>query len=399
MPPTSKHTLAPRRGALRAAVLFVAASVLVAGAAGQPRGPSPKPAGGPGVGPGGGGAGGARPPIPPPPFQQGINIVANQRMRTPLDAGALSGVIFPSPVNAYANATFWSAVVTQIKNVLAADPNRAPTLVRLAFHMCGTYDKNANTGGCGYSADSIWSTHARAENANLMQSLAWLDAIYFNSPPISYSDLYTLAAAVALKSTGGPSVTWRAGRVDLSGADVPATGLLPDASVGVSGTAGAQTLDSAAAAAGIRAKFGRMGFTDAETVALIGAHSLGRTHLVPVSNGFIGPWVANPTRWTNDFFTGLLNRPWDPVTLVNGNMQFQSRAQGAGNTANPNPAGPNTQMRLPSDMALRFDAGFRAIATTYAGSLATFNTAFAGAFGKLLELGAKTNLITVPVTF
>jgi hypothetical protein len=32
-------------------------------------------------------------------------------------------------------------------------------------------------------------------------------------------------------------------------------------------------------------------------------------------------------------------------------------------------------------MALRFDAGFRAISTTYANSLTVFNTAFAGAFG------------------
>lgn len=92
-------------------------------------------------------------------------------------------------------------------------------------------------------------------------------------------------------------------------------------------------------------------------------------------------------------------------------------------------------MRLPSDMVLRFDAGFRAISTTYANSLAAFNTAFAGAFGaplgarprtaatrpvafagsladnsalslpaavalvgKLLELGQQGNLISVPVT-
>jgi catalase (peroxidase I) len=45
--------------------------------------------------------------------------------------------------------------------------------------------------------------------------------------------------------------------------------------------------------------------------------------MVPVSNGYLGTWTANPTLWTNDYFTGLLNRPWDPVTLANGNMQFQ----------------------------------------------------------------------------
>jgi hypothetical protein len=58
----------------------------------------------------------------------------------------------------------------------------------------------------------------------------------------------------------------------------------------------------------------------------------------------------------------------------------RSRVPGS-NGPNPAPVGANTQMRLPADMALSLDAGFRVISTSYANSLAVFNTAFANAFG------------------
>jgi hypothetical protein len=47
-----------------------------------------------------------------------------------------TGVIYPSPTNAYGNSAFWASVVAQIQAALAVDRDRAPTLIRLAFHMC-----------------------------------------------------------------------------------------------------------------------------------------------------------------------------------------------------------------------------------------------------------------------
>ena len=60
---------------------------------------------------------------------------------------------------------------------------------------------------------------------------------------------------------GGPKIDWRAGRVDADDKNVPANGKLPDA---------LREADH------IRAVFYRMGFSDREIVALLGAHSLGR---------------------------------------------------------------------------------------------------------------------------
>lgn len=228
MPSVPSRPAAAHRTSLRALVgLVFAASVLVCEA--------------------GGGQGPAQPQTRPPqtgagPVPVGVApnqgaTISTQSVTTPLP----TGVLFPSPTNAYSNSAFWAAVVAQIKAALAVDPNRAPTLLRLAFHMCecfrrqcilasiqpfssssthwqtgmsgaacntevacatstlqlshvlvlargctlsrsnsrpapdrcGTFDAAANTGGCGHSADSIWNTHTRPENANLMQSLGW----------------------------------------------------------------------------------------------------------------------------------------------------------------------------------------------------------------------------------
>lgn len=359
-------------------------------------------------------------------------------------ATCASGQVLTAPQT---SAAFWTGVTRDINAVINVDLNRAPTLVRLAFHMCGTYNKTSNTGGCGYAGDAIWNQRAHIGNAGLMGSLGWLDDIYFNNPGISYGDLYTLASALALKRVGGPAVAWRAGRIDAVTAGnvtaVSPTGRLPAANEGVSGTP--PRLNNASAAATFRTQFASMGFNDTETVALIGAHCLGRAHLTPRASGNNGSWTDTPTTFNNAFFVGLMNRGWDPTTLSNGQLQFQERmdpppgggaggagpggvagAGGAGpggvpgggplptGTAGPAPragAGRRSMqqvqpqppprrptMRLPSDMVLRFDARFAAIATAYAASNAKFTQDFAAAFGKLLELGSKGNLVTVPVT-
>ena len=218
-----------------------------------------------------------------------------------------------------------------------------------------------------------------------------LEPIKTANPALTYGDLYTLASALALKSTGGPSVAWRAGRIDAGPANttsnVPA-GTLPDASAGVSGT----QLNSATAAAAIRSKFGRMGFTtDTEMVALIGAHTLGKAHGA-VTSGFYGPWTPRPNTWSNDFFVDML-KPWTAALNPSNLLQFQ-RPRETPSLVN--------QMRLPSDIVLKNDAAFLAIVNTYAAPTTgnqAFNRDFQTAFAKLLELGQRGNLFSVPITF
>ena len=110
----------------------------------------------------------------------------------------------------------------------------------------------------------------------------FLETIKEKHPWITYSDLWTLAGAVAIHAMGGPEIPWKPGRTDfVDDSKLPPRGRLPDA---------AQGSDH------IRFIFYRMGFSDQEIVALSGAHNLGRGHMD--RSGFHGPWVPNPTRFS-----------------------------------------------------------------------------------------------------
>jgi cytochrome c peroxidase len=81
-----------------------------------------------------------------------------------------------------------------------------------------------------------------------------------------------LFPVAAIKTMGGPTIPWSAGRVDaMDPSAVTPDGRLPNAD---SGPKGADESD----AEHLRKIFYRMGFDDQEIVALSGAHALGRCH-------------------------------------------------------------------------------------------------------------------------
>lgn len=102
---------------------------------------------------------------------------------------------------------------------------------------------------------------------------------YKHAEKVSHS-LWTLAGVVAIKAMGGPDIAWKPGRTDfVDDSKCPPHGRLPD---------GAQAQDH------IRQVFTKqLGFNAQETVALIGAHNLGRCH--SDRSGFDGPWVGSAT--------------------------------------------------------------------------------------------------------
>jgi peroxiredoxin len=203
-------------------------------------------------------------------------------------------------------------------------------------------------------------------NAGLQHGRAFLEPVKEKHPWITYSDLWTLAGVVAIAEMGGPDVPWQPGRTDyVDDSKVPPRGRLPDA---------AQGSDH------LRFIFYRMGFNDQEIVALAGGHNLGRCHTD--RSGFEGPWVNNPTRFSNQFFRLLLNLEWKPKTLANGVSQFVYVDPDAEEHEEP-------LMMLPTDIALREDPAFRPWVEKYAEDKELFFEHFAQVFAKLVELGIR----------
>jgi cytochrome c peroxidase len=231
-------------------------------------------------------------------------------------------------------------------------------LVRLAWHASGTYDKSAVNGGSGFGTMRHEKEYSTGANAGLINAVNFLEPLKKQFPWISYGDLYTLGGVAAVQEMGGPTIPWRAGRVDGEESQVPPDGRLPDATQGQKH---------------IRDVFYRMGFNDQQIVALIGAHALGRCH--PNFSGFDGPWTFSPTTFTNDFFKLLLDEKWT-VRKWDGPKQYQDE-------------GSKSLMMLPTDIALVQDKEFKKWVQKYAADQDLFFKDFASAFSRLLELGVK----------
>lgn len=229
--------------------------------------------------------------------------------------------------------------------------------VRLAWHAAGTFDKRDGSGGSDGAHMRFQPEAGDGANAGLSIIQDLLKPVKAKHPHLSVADIWTLAGASAVNFLGGPEVPHRLGRVDdPDNRRCPAPGRLPDASQG---------------AAHLREVFGRMGFNDQEIVALSGAHTLGRCHVV--RSGYDGPWTRNPLRFDNQYFRNLLQLEWREKKW-DGPRQFEDVLTGE-------------LMMLPTDMALRDDPAFRKYAEAYAADEQLFFRDFAAAYGRLLALG------------
>ncbi|KAK9473326.1 heme peroxidase [Dipodascopsis tothii] len=257
----------------------------------------------------------------------------------------------------------YGAVREAIRGILKKpdydDGSIGPVLVRLAWHASGTYDKKTNTGGSN-GATMRYEIEAKdGANAGLEHARAFLEPIKKQFPWISYADLWTLAGVVAVEAMGGPEIPWKSGRQDdTNDSYVPPNGRLPD---------GAQGQDH------LRHIFYRMGFNDQEIVALSGAHNLGRCHAD--RSGFDGPWVPNPTRFSNTYFKLLLHHEWTKGKNKVGVEQYNDSD--------------NELMMLPADISLIKDDKFRVYVEKYAADRDLFFRDFSAAFAKLIELGVQ----------
>lgn len=267
----------------------------------------------------------------------------------------------------------YGAVYALIAGALRSDPtfddgSFGPLLIRLAFHQAGTYDPAAAAhaggalGGAGNASMRFPPEADSPDNAGLATARALLEDVKRRvGDDLSYADLWSLAGVVAVQELGGPDIPWRPGRGDqAAGPSAVPGGRLPDAT------------DPSPAA--IRRLFGeRLGFSDAETVALIGAHSVGRAHAG--SSGFTGAWTRAPTRFGIGYFDELSTQTWvRRVQTRSGKVRFTDAAT-------------HTLLMLPSDVALLRDAEYARWVRAYAASRVLFFQQFAAAFARLLELG------------
>lgn len=93
----------------------------------------------------------------------------------------------------------YAAVANDISQAVTDNPDWGPTLVRLAWHSSGTYDKMSKTGGSGGGSIRFKEELAHGGNAGLADTaVKWMEPIHkkYADSGLSYADLYTLAGGM-----------------------------------------------------------------------------------------------------------------------------------------------------------------------------------------------------------
>ena len=177
----------------------------------------------------------------------------------------------------------------------------AGTFIRLAWHASGTYKKADNSGGSNGAKMRFNPEASYGNNAGLDLARKALEPVKSKFPELSYADLYTYSGVVAVEEAGGPKIDFCAGRTDATdGSTSDPNDRLPNADMG----SRKSTIQH------VRDIFYRMGFSDQEIVALLGAHAMGRCHTD--RSGFWGPWTNAETTFSNEYFRLLVEERWSP---------------------------------------------------------------------------------------
>lgn len=118
-------------------------------------------------------------------------LQASRRDVLASSVGAVAISLWPS----VSLAVDYKEVAQDIEALVRADSNKGPTLVRLAWHSSGTYDKVSKTGGSGQGTIRFSEELAHGGNAGLKDTaVQWLEPIHAKyDGMLSYADLYTLA--------------------------------------------------------------------------------------------------------------------------------------------------------------------------------------------------------------
>lgn len=102
---------------------------------------------------------------------------------------------------AFAADVDYEAVASDIESLIKSAPDKGPTLVRLAWHSSGTYDKMSKTGGSSLGTMRFKEEFSHGANAGLKDTaLTWMEPLISKYEGLSYADLYTLAGGKLYKN-------------------------------------------------------------------------------------------------------------------------------------------------------------------------------------------------------
>ena len=244
-------------------------------------------------------------------------------------------------------------------------------MLRLAFHDAVRRADGQTRGADG----SIQYEIPDAENVRLGRPLALV--LSLKPDALSVADAVVVAGAAAVEASGGPRIAIGLGRLDASAA-APATLERPIQQPGDEARdVVKRTLpEPGLSTVGLRRYFRRVGLSDQELVALMGAHTLGRHNtLLNMTKACLrnltrecletapvrAPFEARtPDAFDNSYYSLLL--AWDDRSLERGEANF-----------------------IPTDVALVLDASFRRHVVAFARSEPLFRTTFARAYAKLVR--------------
>lgn len=331
-----------------------------------------------------------------------------------------------------------------------------PLFVRMAWHSAGTYRTGDGRGGAGKGSQRFAPLNAWPDNVNLDKArrLLWPIKQKYGRK-ISWADLFILAGNVALESMGFRTFGFAGGREDIwePEADVywgqekkwledkrysgdrelekplaaVQMGLIYVNPEGPNGKP-----DPISAARDIRETFARMAMDDEETVALIaGGHTFGKAHGAgdpsqhvgfdpeaadvvhqgfgwhskhgkghggdTISSGLEVTWTKTPTKWSMSFLEHLFAYEWELTKSAAGAQQWTPKNNaGAGTVPDAHdPAKRHAPGMLTTDLALRFDPAYEAIARRFLANPDEFADAFARAWFKLThrDMGPKARYL------
>jgi L-ascorbate peroxidase len=273
--------------------------------------------------------------------------------------------------------------------------NCNPILVRLAWHDSGTFDqriKDWPARGGANAAIRFDPEMTMGANNGLPKARTYLEKFKEKYPLISWADLIQMGSATAIECAGGPKIDMTYGRAETTGPEQCAG---PTSREGFGGNAG---LPDAKPPFGCGAKdpathlrnvfTKKMGFADAEIVALSGAHTIGRafkersgTCPFGYTDAAASPHTKSSCRVRADGKEGIGmagGAAWTKNWLTFDNSYFQRTAPYE-----------DDMLWFPTDEVLKTDPGFKPTYEKFAASKDAFFKEYALAHKKLSELGVK----------